>query len=202
VTVRIELKSHTWPRKPWPWHTRLLRQAWTVAADEGSEFMSRHALAVPMYGYGEMAMERLLKSRNRVDPRVWRSSMFKRVVLLAALLAALPCSVAHAQVRIGIGIGVPVYPYYRPYYRPYGVYVAPTVVVAPAPVVYAAPPPVVYAQPGPVVVPAPTPAPAPQQMYVQTSPGVFQPVSQNQISASPPPNYNPPTPAPAPPYQQ
>jgi hypothetical protein len=128
--------------------------------------------------------------------------MLKRAFLLAALLAAIPFSSANAQVRVGIGIGIPVYPAYRPYgyYRPYygGVVVAPTVVVgAPAPVVYAAPPPpVVYAQPQ--VVAAPPPPPSSQQVYVQTSPGVFQPVPSSQIANSPPPAYVAPTPGPYP----
>jgi hypothetical protein len=119
----------------------------------------------------------------------------KRSWILAALLGAITCVPAQAGVAIGIGVGVPVY---RPYYRPWYPYRA-AVVVAPVPVIVA---------PAPVVV-----APAPVY-YIQTAPGVYQPVNPQTLppgtqlyqmpaapvatAPAPATSYSPPPPAPIP----
>jgi hypothetical protein len=89
--------------------------------------------------------------------------MLVAVVLAATALVALPLAPAQAQVSVGVGIGYPGYRHYyrRPYYRYPRVWVAPSVVIAPAPppvVVVPAPQPV-YTTPAPVYVQPVTPAP-------------------------------------------
>ncbi len=101
--------------------------------------------------------------------------MFRKWILAAVVLVALPLASARADFHIGVGIGLPAHrPHYWhpvPHPRPFlGGY------LAPAPV-YVAPPPRVYVQPVPTpVYVQPTPAP----VYVQ-------PVPVQPVAPPPPP---------------